>query len=116
MVILFSFCYRQDWSHAYYIGKLCEKLGFSSDISLSYYDKAIALNPTAVDPVYRMHASRLKILFKCGKQNLEALKVSFSCFSNLLLLRGFDKIGFALCFYEFYIISLVITGYFIICL
>jgi hypothetical protein len=42
---------------------------------LSYYDKAIALNPSAVDPVYRMHASRLKLLYTCGKQNLEALKV-----------------------------------------
>lgn len=69
------FCIRQDWSHAYYIGKLCEKLGYSYETSLSYYDKAIALNSTAVDPVYRMHASRLKLLFTCGKQNLEALKV-----------------------------------------
>ncbi|XP_024020745.1 uncharacterized protein LOC21389324 [Morus notabilis] len=70
-----AFAHKQDWSHAYYIGKLSEKLGFSSEISLSYYDKAIALNPTAVDPVYRMHASRLKLLCRCGKQNLEALKV-----------------------------------------
>ncbi|XP_062023853.1 calcineurin-binding protein 1 isoform X1 [Rosa rugosa] len=70
-----AFAHKQDWSHAYYIGKLCEKLGYSYETSLSYYDKAIALNPTAVDPVYRMHASRLKLLFTCGKQNLEALKV-----------------------------------------
>ncbi|KAL5558617.1 hypothetical protein UlMin_034828 [Ulmus minor] len=70
-----AFNHKQDWSHAYYIGKLSEKLGYSSEISLSYYDKAIALNPTAVDPVYRMHASRLKLLFTCGKQNLEALKI-----------------------------------------
>ncbi|XP_004291149.1 PREDICTED: uncharacterized protein LOC101292862 [Fragaria vesca subsp. vesca] len=70
-----AFAHKQDWSHAYYIGKLCEKLGYSYETSLSYYDKAIALNPTAVDPVYRMHASRLKLLFSCGKQDLEALKV-----------------------------------------
>uniref|UniRef100_A0A803PHX4 Uncharacterized protein n=1 Tax=Cannabis sativa TaxID=3483 RepID=A0A803PHX4_CANSA len=70
-----AFAHKQDWSDAYYIGKLCEKLGFSSDISLSYYDKSINLNPSAVDSVYRMHASRLKLLFTCGKQNLEALKV-----------------------------------------
>lgn len=57
------------------MGKLSEKLGYSHEISLSYYDKAIALNPSAVDPVYRMHASRLKLLCTCGKQNLEALKV-----------------------------------------
>lgn len=70
-----AFAHKQDWSHAYYIGKLCEKLGFSYETSLSYYDKAIALNPTAVDPVYRMHASRLKMLCTCGKQNIDALKV-----------------------------------------
>ncbi|XP_062097200.1 calcineurin-binding protein 1 isoform X2 [Humulus lupulus] len=70
-----AFAHKQDWSDAYYIGKLCEKLGFSSDVSLSYYNKSINLNPSAVDSVYRMHASRLKLLFTCGKQNLEALKV-----------------------------------------
>ncbi|PQQ13900.1 uncharacterized protein Pyn_06404 [Prunus yedoensis var. nudiflora] len=70
-----AFAHKQDWSHAYYIGKLCEKLGFSHETSLSYYDKAIALNPTAVDPVYRMHASRLKMLCTCGKQSIDALKV-----------------------------------------
>ncbi|XP_012492972.1 calcineurin-binding protein 1 isoform X1 [Gossypium raimondii] len=67
--------HKQDWSHAFYIGKLCEKLGYSYETSLSYYDKAIALNPSAVDPFYRMHASRLKLLWNCGKQNVEVLKV-----------------------------------------
>ncbi|XP_050215322.1 calcineurin-binding protein 1 isoform X2 [Mercurialis annua] len=67
--------HKQDWSHAFYMGKLCEKLGYSYDTSLSHYDNAIALNPSAVDPIYRMHASRLKLLCMCGKQNLEALKV-----------------------------------------
>lgn len=67
--------YRQDWQHAFYMGKLSEKLGHSYEISLSYYEQAMTLNPTAVDPVYRMHASRLKLLNACGKQNLEALKV-----------------------------------------
>ncbi|XP_027356067.1 calcineurin-binding protein 1 isoform X2 [Abrus precatorius] len=43
-----AFTLKQDWLHAFYL---------------------------AVDPVYRMHASRLKLLFKCGKQNLEILKV-----------------------------------------
>nr|KYP70140.1 hypothetical protein KK1_009348 [Cajanus cajan] len=66
---------KQDWLHAFYLGKLSEKLGYSLEIALSYYNKAIALNTCAVDPVYRMHASRLKLLFKCGKQNLEILKV-----------------------------------------
>ncbi|XP_061369574.1 calcineurin-binding protein 1 [Gastrolobium bilobum] len=70
-----AFALKQDWLHAFYLGKLSEKLGYSHEIALSYYNKAIALNISAVDPVYRMHASRLKLLFKCGKQNLEILKV-----------------------------------------
>lgn len=69
------FSRREDWSHAFYTGKLCEKLGYSNKESFSYYDKAIELNPSAVDAVYRMHASRLKLLCTCGKQNREALKV-----------------------------------------
>ncbi|XP_038700299.1 calcineurin-binding protein 1 isoform X1 [Tripterygium wilfordii] len=78
-----AFTHKQDWSHAFYMGKLCEKLGYSHEISLSYYDKAIALNPSAVDSVYRMHASRLKILCAHGKQNMEALKVVLGyCFSQ----------------------------------
>ncbi|KAG5065719.1 hypothetical protein JHK86_009450 [Glycine max] len=70
-----AFALKQDWLHAFYLGKLSKKLGYSHEIALSYYNKAIALNTSAVDPVYRMHASRLKLLFKCGKQNLEILKV-----------------------------------------
>ncbi|CAN1219117.1 Calcineurin-binding protein 1 [Linum perenne] len=70
-----AFSHKQDWSHAFYIGKLCEKLGYPYERSLSYYENAISLNPSAADPVYRMHASRLKLLHKCGKQDLEALKV-----------------------------------------
>lgn len=77
----FDSLYRQDWLHAFYLGKLSKKLGYSHEIALSYYNKAIALNTSAVDPVYRMHASRLKLLFKCGKQNLEILKV-FPPFSD----------------------------------
>ena len=69
------FVHREDWLHAFYLGKLSEKLEYSHEIALSYYNKAIALNTSAVDPVYRMHASRLKLLFKRGKQNAEILKV-----------------------------------------
>ncbi|XP_041019240.1 calcineurin-binding protein 1 isoform X3 [Juglans microcarpa x Juglans regia] len=75
-----AFAHKQDWSHAFYMGKLCEKLGYSHDMSLSYYDKAIALNPSAVDPVYRMHASRLKLLYTRGKESLDALKAKNSRF------------------------------------
>lgn len=72
---LIPICDREDWSYAFYMGKLCEKLGYSHEISLSYYDKAIGLNPSAVDPLYRMHASRLKLLCTCDKHNVEVLKV-----------------------------------------
>ncbi|KAJ6422369.1 hypothetical protein OIU84_027345 [Salix udensis] len=70
-----AFTQKQDWSHAFYMGKLCEKLGYSYETSLSYYSVAITLNSSAVDPVYRMHASRLKLLCKSGRLNLEVLKV-----------------------------------------
>ncbi|KAK3213035.1 hypothetical protein Dsin_017741 [Dipteronia sinensis] len=70
-----AFAHKEDWSYPFYMGKLSEKLGYSHEISLSYYDKAIGLNPSAVDPLYRMHASRLKMLCTSGKQNRELLKV-----------------------------------------
>ncbi|GFZ08499.1 tetratricopeptide repeat (TPR)-like superfamily protein [Actinidia rufa] len=70
-----AFAHKEDWSHAFYLGKLSEKLGYSHEISFSYYAKAIDLNTSAVDAIYRMHASRLKLLCTCGKQSKEALKV-----------------------------------------
>ncbi|OAY54221.1 calcineurin-binding protein 1 isoform X4 [Manihot esculenta] len=84
--------HKQDWSHAFYMGKLCEKLGYSYGTSLSYYDKAIALNPSAVDPVYRMHASRLKLLCFYGKQNLALLKVLSGYSFNLSIKEAAMKI------------------------
>ncbi|GAB2250906.1 hypothetical protein Droror1_Dr00017156 [Drosera rotundifolia] len=71
-----AFVQKRDWSHAFYLGKLCEKLGMPPESSLSYYQKAIALNPSAVDTVYRMHASRLKMLSTCERQDIEILKVA----------------------------------------
>ncbi|PWZ56789.1 Calcineurin-binding protein cabin-1 [Zea mays] len=70
-----AFEIKEQWLHAFYLGKLCEKLGHSFSKALSYYNKAMMLNPTAVDPVYRIHASRLKLLYTQGKQNLEAIQV-----------------------------------------
>ncbi|KAI3860084.1 hypothetical protein MKX03_033784 [Papaver bracteatum] len=55
--------------------KLCVKLGYPYEKAFSYYDKAINLNPSAVDPFYRIHTPSLNLLHTCGKQNLEALKV-----------------------------------------
>ena len=86
--------YREDWSHAFYLGKICEKLGCSHDTSLSYYAKAIALNPSAVDPFYRMHASRLKLLCTCGKQDQEAMKV-FPSWFFLAVIFEFSPILFS---------------------
>ncbi|KAM7493376.1 hypothetical protein LguiB_027985 [Lonicera macranthoides] len=78
-----AFAHKENWSHVFYLGKLSEKLGYSHEMSLSFYDKAIALNQSAVDPFYRMHASRLKLLCACGKQNEEALKVVAAyCFNQ----------------------------------
>ncbi|XP_011081728.1 uncharacterized protein LOC105164707 [Sesamum indicum] len=92
-----AFKHKEDWSHAFYVGKLCEKLGYSYDASFSYYAQAIALNPSAVDPFYRMHASRLKLLYKCGKRNEEALKVvaahSFAKSAKETVTSIFDGLG-----------------------
>ncbi|KAJ0982851.1 hypothetical protein J5N97_011106 [Dioscorea zingiberensis] len=66
---------RPDWIHAFYLGKLCEKMGFASEKALSYYSKAASLNPSAVDPAYRMHASRLKLLYTRGKENINIIQV-----------------------------------------
>ncbi|KAL2940174.1 Calcineurin-binding protein 1 [Bienertia sinuspersici] len=71
-----AFAQRQDWSHAFYLGKLCQKLGCPSELSFSYYDKAIVINSSAVDAFYRMHASRLKLLYTCQRKNVQDLKVS----------------------------------------
>ncbi|KAJ8637861.1 hypothetical protein MRB53_012128 [Persea americana] len=70
-----AFQYKPEWSYAFYLGKLCEKLGFSCEKTFSYYSKSITLNPSAVDPLYRMHASRLKLLLKSEKQALNTLQV-----------------------------------------
>lgn len=59
-------------------------------MSFSYYAKAIALNQSAVDPFYRMHASRMKLLCTCGKQNEEALKVLIACCSITIFIYLFS--------------------------
>ncbi|WOL15244.1 hypothetical protein Cni_G24025 [Canna indica] len=70
-----AFELKSEWLHAFYLGKLCQKMGQSPAKALSYFNKAASLNPSAVDPVYRMHASRLKLLYTRGKQNLDVLQV-----------------------------------------
>ncbi|XP_078149129.1 calcineurin-binding protein 1-like isoform X3 [Carex rostrata] len=64
-----AFALSPEWLHALYLGKLCEKLGRPSAKAFWYYSKARELKPTAVDPFYRLHASRLKLLYTHGKQS-----------------------------------------------
>ncbi|KAK9101167.1 hypothetical protein Scep_024597 [Stephania cephalantha] len=91
-----AFAYKADWSHAFYMGKLCEKLGYLYEKAFSYYEKAITLNPSAVDPVYRMHASRLKLLFRTGKNGFDALKViaaySYNPSTKAAVMRIIDSV------------------------
>jgi len=103
-MISYFFTCREQWLHAFYLGKLCEKLGHSFSKAFSYYNKAMMLNPTAVDPVYRIHASRLKLLYTQGKQNLEAIQVcldvsdqffeSYFFLEKLILKRATSLSGF----------------------
>ncbi|KAJ0768780.1 putative tetratricopeptide-like helical domain superfamily, histone transcription regulator 3/CABIN1 [Helianthus annuus] len=90
-----AFAQKEDWSYVYYLGKLSEKLKYSRKTSFAYYEKAIALNPSAVDPFYRMHASRLKLLRSCGKNDKEALKIaalhSFSQTTKETVMNILDK-------------------------
>ncbi|VFQ73182.1 unnamed protein product [Cuscuta campestris] len=89
--------HKEDWSHAFYLGKLCEKLGYSNDMAFSYYAKSMALNPSALDPFYRMHASRLKLLITCEKTNEDALKVvatySFNQSTKEAAVDALHKVG-----------------------
>ena len=55
-------CLREDSAYNFYLGKLCEKLGRGWEDAFSHYKHAEDLYPTAVDYVYRMHASRIKLL------------------------------------------------------
>ncbi|XP_009417134.2 calcineurin-binding protein 1 isoform X1 [Musa acuminata AAA Group] len=70
-----AFALKSEWLHAFYLGKLCEKMGQSPAKALYYFSKAASLNPSAVDPVYRMHASRMKLLYTRGKQSLDIIQV-----------------------------------------
>ncbi|XP_057818754.2 calcineurin-binding protein 1 isoform X2 [Cryptomeria japonica] len=70
-----AFAYKPEWSHPFYLGKLSEKLGHPYEKALSYYSKAASMNRSAVDPVYRIHASRLKLLYTIGRHNLRAIEV-----------------------------------------
>ncbi|KAH7425899.1 hypothetical protein KP509_11G076900 [Ceratopteris richardii] len=74
--------FRSEWLYSYYLGKLCEKLGEPCEVVLQYYQDAVQANSSAVDPLYRLHASRLKWLCKKGRSDMKILKaVAKHCFS-----------------------------------
>lgn len=62
-----AYSFKPHWTHVFYCGKLSEKLEHPQTVSLAYYKKGIDMNPTAVDPLYRLHASRFKLL--CGSRH-----------------------------------------------
>ncbi|XP_042375103.1 calcineurin-binding protein 1-like isoform X1 [Zingiber officinale] len=69
-----AFVLKSEWLHAFYLGKLCQKMGQSPVKALSYFNKAALLNPSGVDPVYRMHASRMKLLYIHGYEKIDILQ------------------------------------------
>eukprot|EP00850_Spirogloea_muscicola_P013689 SM000094S24706 [mRNA] locus=s94:355328:365829:- [translate_table: standard] len=72
---------RKDWKWPLYLGKLSEKLDHPFEESLGYYKEARDLNPLVVEPLYRLHASRLKSLNKVDGHKASTLKlVGEHCF------------------------------------
>eukprot|EP00850_Spirogloea_muscicola_P012057 SM000077S21531 [mRNA] locus=s77:30009:40972:+ [translate_table: standard] len=72
---------RKDWKWPLYLGKLSEKLDHPFEESLAYYKEARDLNPLVVEPLYRLHASRLKALNKVNGHKASTLKlVGEHCF------------------------------------
>eukprot|EP00897_Mesotaenium_endlicherianum_P006993 jgi/Mesen1/6321/ME000326S05461 len=53
---------RPDWTHFYHMGKLSQKLERPAGDVLALYRRAEELCPWAVNCVYRLHATRLKLL------------------------------------------------------
>ncbi|CAK9882527.1 unnamed protein product [Sphagnum jensenii] len=70
-----AFSLRPHWTHVFYLGKLSEKLGHLSVEALSYYRKAVEMNSAGVDPLYRLHASRLKLLCRTSHYDQAVLQV-----------------------------------------
>ncbi|CAM6113955.1 unnamed protein product [Calypogeia fissa] len=70
-----AFTHRPDWTHLLYIGKLCEKLCRPSEEAFDFYRRAVEMKSSAVDPVYRLHASRLKLLCKSDQEDVKTLQV-----------------------------------------
>ncbi|XP_024519713.1 uncharacterized protein LOC9647662 [Selaginella moellendorffii] len=78
-----AYSLRPDWTHLLYLGKLSEKLEKPSEESFSLYKRAIELNPSAVDSLYRLHRSRLKLLCKGRYHDMQIIEtVAKFCYSS----------------------------------
>jgi hypothetical protein len=53
-----------EWMHPFFLGKVSEKDGSSAEETLAFYSKAVSLAPHALEPFYRLHAFRAKILLR----------------------------------------------------
>ncbi len=53
-----------EWMHPFFLGKVSEKDGSSAEETLGFYSKAVSLAPHALEPFYRLHAFRAKILLR----------------------------------------------------
>ncbi|CAL5360391.1 unnamed protein product [Camellia sinensis] len=89
-----AFAHKKIGLRHFIWGNSLKSLDNSHEMSFSYYDKAIDLNPSAVDAVYRMHASRLKLLCTRGKQNKEVVaEYSFSESTKENVMKILSRMG-----------------------
>eukprot|EP00898_Chlorokybus_atmophyticus_P006927 jgi/Chlat1/7235/Chrsp58S06868 len=51
-----------EWSYHFYLGKLAEKLNRTDTEALQQYAVAVSTANTLLEPLYRLHSSRLKLL------------------------------------------------------
>ncbi|GBG76720.1 hypothetical protein CBR_g22939 [Chara braunii] len=70
-----AFAKKPEWLHLFYLGKLSEKLGHPPGEALAFYKRASEMNPSILDPIYRLHASRMKLLCSCPRNDRRILKV-----------------------------------------
>lgn len=75
--------HKPDWTHLFYMGKLYEKLCRPIQEAFDLYKRAVDMKSSAVDPIYRLHASRLKLLCRSDKQDVKTLEIiAQHCYSS----------------------------------
>lgn len=83
----------EEWQSEYQLGKSKAKLGAPAGVVLRHYARACWLASTLlggrVEPLYRLHASRLKLLLQASPCSILALKsgktLSVSLFVQIAL-------------------------------